>query len=265
MLDVMGEVLAAKVEEGTFALWWIGGIGYLFKDQTGRIVCTDPYLTDSCGEQNPEAKRQIPVPVEPEDLRCDLLLTTHDHADHLDPETVKRLTRRHSMRFVGPRRCREHWEKLGIARGQIEEVVAGEEYTFDGLTVIPTFCVPNDEHVIDSVGFVLKFPGGASVYLTGDTAFADYLEYVKRHEIDVMLTVVNGQYKNMSIEDAVRLAELVQPRVVIPNHYDLFKINFVDPSAFVSRVRRSSVPMEPQVLQLGEKFVVTPERGGSAS
>ena len=69
------------------AIYFLGQAGYLIQSAT-RAVLIDPYLSDSCGK-NPLFSRLYPIPVEPKELFADIFIVTHDHADHLNPETIQ--------------------------------------------------------------------------------------------------------------------------------------------------------------------------------
>ncbi|WP_204352084.1 hypothetical protein, partial [Klebsiella pneumoniae] len=70
-----------------------GQSGYVFKSPEGTLASVDLYLTDSCRAANPDfdLARRVPVFIEPEDLNVDIFACTHNHQDHTDPETIRRL------------------------------------------------------------------------------------------------------------------------------------------------------------------------------
>ena len=65
---------------------FLGQSGYLL--ESGRYgIMIDPYLSESVKRASGKA-RELPIPIEPKDVRCDAVIGTHDHLDHLDPDTV---------------------------------------------------------------------------------------------------------------------------------------------------------------------------------
>ena len=67
---------------------WLTQAGLLF--DTGKMkILVDPYLSDSVGKMNPAKHRRIPVDERFFDVKPDVILVTHDHLDHLDPETLE--------------------------------------------------------------------------------------------------------------------------------------------------------------------------------
>ncbi len=91
------------------------------------------------------------------------------------------------------------------------------------LSLRATFAIPFAGDDLTHVGYLVSAAGGPTFYLTGDTAWHEVIGIsVAEHHPDVMLTVINGMWRNMGPADAAALAHLVQPKVVIPYHYNLF-------------------------------------------
>ena len=103
-MSLMQEIRAFPVEKGSVGVWWFGQNGYIFKSPEGTLLSVDLYLTDSCAKlpENIDLRRQVPVLIEPEDLDVDVFACTHNHQDHTDPETIRHLRHKDTMRFVGP-------------------------------------------------------------------------------------------------------------------------------------------------------------------
>ncbi len=237
----MGKISQARVPEGAIAAWWLGQAGFAFKTPAGTVLFADAYLSDSIGERYERARRTVPVPIEPEDVRCNIFLCTHDHGDHLDPETISRLKYRAEMTFVGPRNCVRHFRELGVPKRQMVLLEAGDEVRLGDVTLHATFCVPNEETVLDSIGFLLSTPDGPTIYHTGDTGYTRFLGYLAKYEIDVMLTCINGRFGNLNIREASRLAQLLRPALVVPHHFELFRFNQADPQKFCARLAADGV------------------------
>jgi len=76
----LSDAIAAWSPQHGVAVWWLGQAGFVLRGAAATVVI-DPFVTDfgSFG-------RLYEPPLEPEDLdKVDLLLGTHDHADHIDP------------------------------------------------------------------------------------------------------------------------------------------------------------------------------------
>src|SRR5664279_3360152 len=95
-----------QVLPGAFAARLPGQNAFILKATTGRLSGIDLYLANSCAASSrPPAlrvDRQLPSIIEPEDLSVDVFITTHSHACHADPETIRRIRKKGATRFLGP-------------------------------------------------------------------------------------------------------------------------------------------------------------------
>ena len=213
------------------ALWWLGQAGYVIR-AGDTTVAIDPYLTDSAAANSPEFTRLFSPPIAPEELRADICVITHDHLDHLDPETIRRYPAKAETWFVAPRLTALHLPELGIPANRIVRLDAGETRTVDGVEVRGVFALPTGADVLDTTGYRLRFANGRSVYHTSDSEFHPLVLAAAPREPDVMLVPINGKWGNPGPEQAAEFAAAVRPRFVLPNHYDLMALNAENPETF---------------------------------
>lgn len=251
----MERVLQAQIPANNVGLWWLGQEGYLLKTPSGLTLAVDPYLSNSCGT-GPGSCRMIPVPIEPEDLRVDLYLCTHDHRDHLDPETLTRYGAKDSTTFVGPRNVCRHFRELGISAERIVRVDAGEEIALRGVTIRGTFALATDYDSLDGEGFLLTFQNGRKMYISGDTAWSNLLVGVARYRPHLMCVVINGGYGNLDPWEAALLTAAVRPEVVTPCHYGMFPGNTIDPNRFVAALKEIACDVPCRILEVMQPFLV---------
>jgi L-ascorbate metabolism protein UlaG (beta-lactamase superfamily) len=67
------------------------------------------------------------------------------------------------------------------------------------------------------------------------------------------LVISNFEICTMGPDDALRAVKLIEPRAVIPIHYDTFDVIVQDPHAWAERVR-AETSAEPVVLKPGESY-----------
>jgi L-ascorbate 6-phosphate lactonase len=242
----------AAVPEGKAALWPLGQAGYVFKS-SGCTVIIDPYLTDSCGAGSPLFARRIPVPADPAAVQADVFIVTHDHRDHLDPETVGAYAHKGSTAFVAPRHAARKLAALGVPPGNIHVADHGDTVKFPGVTIKGVFALATDPGVLDTAGYLLAFDNGRSVYHTSDTAYCDLL-LKACPQAEVLLPCINGKFGNLGIAQAVELTRAVAPRTVIPNHYDVMALNSENPESFRYFLKAANVPSECVILNVMEQF-----------
>ena len=213
------------------ALWFLGQAGYIIRTRDISVVI-DPYLTDSVGEAVPEFKRVFPPPMPPEKLQADIFIATHDHGDHLDPETIQRYQYRHHTNFIAPRLAARKLAGLDVPVTNLNQLNPGEELLVKGVTIKGVFALPTGPDVLDTTGYWITFPNGRSVYHTSDTGFTPLLLQAAPKNVDVLLVPINGKWGNLTIEQAVELTAAVKPRYVLPNHHDLMALNSENPETF---------------------------------
>ncbi|WP_343702581.1 MBL fold metallo-hydrolase [Chitinophaga sp.] len=227
----MKTILAQELLPEEAALWWLGQAGYVIRS-AGLTIAIDPYLSDAAGRGSPEFSRQYPPPVAAEELEADIYIITHDHLDHLDPETIASLRNKGSARFVAPRLAARKLPALGVPAEQTIVLNAGETWRTEGVEITGVFALPTGADVLDTTGYIVTFGNGRSVYHTSDTQFHPLVLAAAPHAPDLMLVPINGKWNNPGPEQAAEFAKAVRPRFVMPNHYDMMALNAENPAVF---------------------------------
>lgn len=202
---------------------WIGQSGYILSDGVSTI-CIDPYLSDVVNRvaQRPRTRR---VPVQPEDLKADAVICTHNHLDHVDIDAIPLMDK--SITFYAPTDCEKTLKDLGVSKYlRFDE---GDSYSIGSFKITAVFA----DHTVPAVGVLVDF-GGTTLYFSGDTYYNERLKDIK---CDIMFICINGRMGNMNVSEAVKLANIISPRIAIPNHYDMFASNSEDPTKFTDNVK----------------------------
>ena len=228
--QLMNEIAAKQVNEGEVAAWWLGGSGFVFKNAEGKTACIDPYLSDSVKAMHNQG-RAFPAPIAPEDLRVDVIISTHWHEDHLDPGTIP-LVAKHSphTQFVMPPSSMSRAISWGVERSRITTLLELETVEIAGIEIeatparhdagIPGWAAP------DAIGIVLHI-GGKTIYHCGDSEYDVRLRLLKKRAFDVGIFCINGATGNMDAHEAALLAWQLRAKTVLPMHHILWD---VDPS-----------------------------------
>jgi L-ascorbate metabolism protein UlaG (beta-lactamase superfamily) len=217
-----------------------------------KIIYIDPAYLRSYFTKHPKkiefSKWPDPIDGLPEDLEHgDVILFTHDHADHCKKITANRLRRNNTV-VMGPQRCRK---KIGkdlsvIAPG--EDIVLGEIAikALHAYNTIEGNSTQKVHHRGNGVGYLIT-AGGKTIYHAGDTDFIPEMKQLGR--VDAALLPIGGTY-TMDIKDAIDAAIAINPRVVIPMHH--LK---VDPRDFKTKLEAQS-DVKALLLQIGEIYSV---------
>jgi L-ascorbate metabolism protein UlaG (beta-lactamase superfamily) len=245
-------------------IWWLGQSGFVV--QHGTRICIDPYLSDSltrkyANTQKPHVRISRRV-VDPARLpEITVLMSTHAHTDHLDPETINPI---HAnglndlMWVVYPRATeqivRERFAKRIFAETAMD---AGESFRVCGLEIIAVPAVHDPperdpQGRFRCLGYVVR--GTFTVYHSGDgMVYPGMVDCLRPLEVDVALLPINGKVGNMGGAAAARLANDIGAKLVIPCHYDMFDFNTADPrEQFIPECERLGQPY--RILRAGERW-----------
>ncbi len=209
---------------------WLGQAGLLFENSAVTIL-VDPYFTDSVVKVNPANWRRRPADERWFDIRPDVLICTHDHLDHTDPETLRRLlNQRTGVTVLAPLNAWETVRQFGHGHNYVQ-FNRHTQWTQNGVT----FTAVKAEHSDPTAIGVLIQEGDRVYYITGDTLYnTEIFDDLPGH-IDVVFLPINGAGNNMNMADAARFADRVGADRTVPLHFGLF--DTLDPADFVCKNR----------------------------
>jgi L-ascorbate 6-phosphate lactonase len=250
----MKTIISKDLLPSEAAIWWLGQAGYVIR-AAGLTVVIDPYLSNSAGEGSPRFSRLYDPPVKASELEADIYIITHDHLDHLDPETLSHYAYKENTCFVAPRLAAKKLSILGIPENRIVVVGVGEQWIHEGLEINGVFALPTGIDVLDTTGFFLKFSNGRTVYHTSDTQMHPLVLAAAPRQPELMLVPINGKWGNTGPEQAAEFAQSVQPTYVMPNHYDLMSLNSENPESFKWFCENKGLPNRCIIPERMQPFV----------
>ncbi|ACB40551.1 MBL fold metallo-hydrolase [Pyrobaculum neutrophilum] len=179
-----------------------------------------------------------PFQVQVGEPKADYILVTHEHFDHCDPPSIKRLAKPSTV-VVAPRIARRCLEGVGVVEvgpGDVKDlgvfkVVAYPAYNVNKFRDKSRGVVfhPRED---GRVAYLVEW-GGVRVFHAGDSDFVPEFREVKA---DIVLVPVSGVYV-MTAEEAAEFVNAVSPRVAIPMHYGSIVGSRRDAERFKSLVR----------------------------
>jgi L-ascorbate 6-phosphate lactonase len=249
----------------SLTVWALGQAGFLIKSPGDTLIVIDPYLSDRCAATGLKAgldmRRLFPPPIEPAELAgIDLYVLTHTHDDHLDRETLDAYRSAGGAGpYLAPHDAAERLTAMGVPAEQVRLTWPSKVFVIGDVTLRTTFAIGFGGDDLTHVGYLISLRDcGPNFYFTGDTAYDDAIATsVAAHKPDVMLTVINGMWRNLGPADAARLASRVQPRVVIPCHHDLFPDGLMPPHTLRVNLMLYEMQDRFHTLSPGEPWTFT--------
>ena len=210
---------------------WLGQAGLLF-ERGGVSVMIDPYMSNYVEKVQPANYRRSPVNEAFFNIDPDIMIFTHDHIDHYDPETAPVFFKksRKPMSVLGPTSVRA--KAMGDLCGQ--NYILFDKFTsvtLEGFRFTATRAAHSDPHAIGVV--IEDLVENRVYYVAGDTLYNsrifDSIPDTGRN-IDVLFLPINGVGNNMNAKDAADFAYEIGAQKAVPLHYGLF--DSIDPATF---------------------------------
>lgn len=211
-------------------LRFLGQSGYELQSKNTTILI-DPYLSDSVNRLAGRP-RTLPIPIKPEEVLCDAVICTHDHADHLDPDTVKDMGG--DPLFITTAEGKAHLKQLGRQNALALQV--GDSLTVGDFHITAVFAC----HTVEAFGLIVKAEG-KTLYFSADTLYNEKLFDIAIHHPDITFICINGKLGNMNVKEALITAKRIGAKINIPNHYDMFASNSENPYLFSENIDGGSV------------------------
>lgn len=221
---------------------WLGH-GTMSLETGGYKVLVDPYFTD-----NPSA------PISADQVEADYILVSHGHGDHVADlvPIAKRtgatvISNFEIANWAGNQGLTAHPQHLG----------GGFKHPFGYLKLTLALhgsALPDGSYGGNPAGFLLTTNDGKKVYLACDTGLFGDMALIGEEGIDLAVLPIGDNF-TMGPDDAVRAAKLIQPKNVVPVHYDTWELIAQDCETWSQRVR-SETGAEVHVLDPGESIEI---------
>jgi L-ascorbate metabolism protein UlaG (beta-lactamase superfamily) len=234
----------------------------------GHIVLTDPVFS-----KNPSpvylGNRAFDyiIDAKVEDLpEIDTVVISHDHYDHLDMVTIKKLKDKVKL-FAVPLGVAAHLIRWGIPEELIIELDWWQEYSLRGISFTSAPARHFSGRGIFDVNATLWCSwviqsGGRKIFFSGDTGYGKHFEQIGQEfgPFDLVLMEC-GQYGkdwpliHMSPEETLKAFDDVRGKVLLPVHWGKFKLSLHSWTEPVERVRAG----------MESRMVITPVMGSYIS
>ena len=144
---------------------------------------------------------------------ANIILITHEHSKHCDPETIKRISKEFTL-IITPK-----YASRLIKKENKKIIYPGETIEVEGLKITATHAYEITRAQLHyrgkGVGYIIDI-NGTKIYHAGDTDFIPEISNIKN--IDIACYPI-ADFEN-DVQQAVDAINTIKPKFVIPLHYD---------------------------------------------
>lgn len=228
------------------SLTWYGHATWLITisgEQEHKILL-DPFLTD-----NPAA------PVKCDDVTVDTVLISHGHFDHV--ADAAEIANKNDATLVAVYEIASWFAEKHSVKNTIGMNIGGQaKLDFGSVKMthaIHSSQLPDGSSGGCPAGFVVTI-ADQKIYFACDTALFSDMQLIGKMGIDLAVIPI-GDLFTMGVADSIAAIEMINPKQVLPTHYNTWPPIEQDENAWSDLVR-SKTSAEPVVLKPGQSHAL---------
>jgi L-ascorbate metabolism protein UlaG (beta-lactamase superfamily) len=222
----------------TTTLRWLGHNTWTLDTGQHKLII-DPFLNDS-----PTA------PVKADTIDADFILVSHGHYDHV--ADAASIVKRIGATVVSNFEICEWLGKQGAQHTQPMNHGGAIELPFGRVKYTPAIhssVLPDGTYGGNPGGFLLTLTGGKKLYFACDTALFSDMKLLGAVGLDLAVVPIGDRF-TMGIDDSIEAIKFLQPKRVLPCHYNTWPPIAQDAHAWAAKVKAETTA-EPIVLDPG--------------
>ena len=207
----------------------------------GTKLLIDPFLT---GNELAD--------ISADQVEADYILISHGHGDHVG-DTVEIANRTGAM-TISNLEIQSWLQAQGVERTHPLHIGGGFDFPFGRVKLTIAHhgsALPDGSYGGQPAGFLLYLEG-KKIYHACDTGLFYDMKLIGEEGLDVAILPIGDNF-TMGPDDALRAVKLLEPKAVIPIHYDTFEVIRQDPGAFAARVEAETAA-KCVVLKAGDTY-----------
>ena len=211
--------------------------------ETGRFkLVVDPFF-----EGNPSTS------VSPEEIEANYVLVSHGHGDHIGDALS--IVQRTGAMVITNHEIAEWFQKQGVQNIHGQHLGGGYKHPFGYLKLTLALHgsgLPDGSYGGSPCGFLLTTNDNKKIYMAQDTGLFGDMGLIGAEGIDLAVLPIGDNY-TMGPADALRAVKMIQPKKVVPIHYNTFDVIRQDAHAWAERVDKET-KAKAVVLKPGESL-----------
>jgi L-ascorbate metabolism protein UlaG (beta-lactamase superfamily) len=227
----------------TTKLTWFGHAA-LGLETGGYKVVIDPFL-----KGNPAASTS------PDSVAADYILISHGHGDHVGD--ALEIAQRTGAMIISNDEIANWCAARGVKKTHGQHLGGGYRHSVERRKVtfsIHGWTLPDGSNDGNPCGFLLTANSGEKIYMAQDTGLFGDMKLIGEEGLDLAVIPIGDNY-TMGPDDALRAVKFLEPKVVIPIHYNTFDLLKQDENAWAERVQKET-DAHVVLLKPGESYLV---------
>jgi L-ascorbate metabolism protein UlaG (beta-lactamase superfamily) len=195
----------------------------------GYKLVIDPFF-----DGNPAAS------LAPKAVEADYILISHGHDDHVGDAVA--IAKRTGATVISNFEITEWFAKQGVEKTHGQHLGGGHKHPFGYLKLTLALhgsMLPDGSNGGNPCGFLLTTNDGKKLYFAQDTGLFGDMKLIGEEGLDLAVIPIGDNY-TMGPVDALRAVKLLEPKIVVPIHYNTWDLLAQDADAWAERVHRET-------------------------